>query len=236
MQLDRRLFDGKVISSRVYPEFFPMQSTDEVVNLGCGVGPQAVVYKGNYKRMVGVDLNADRLEQSKVLLQEHSVTGYETLAAPVENTGLPGESFDHALAIDIIEHLPNPRGILQEAKRLLKKDGTLLLSVPAMHDHYVHTIKRIGALLGRRIKELPKGDLDAHNAEMSVRQWEDLVREQDMKIVSTRATTLWPPLHLYGVPRFWFTNPLIHAIDGFLCRLPVLKRFGQAYLMTIQKK
>lgn len=235
MQLDRRLFDGKITSSVVYPEFFPIKPTERVVNLGCGVGPQAVVYRGSYEKMIGVDLNADRLSQSKVLLAEKGVTNYEAVHAPVESTGLPGESFDKALAIDIIEHLPNPTGILREAKRLLKPGGTLLLSVPAMHDHYVHTFKWIGRLMGRKTKELPRGDLDAHNAEMSVRAWRKLVRNEGFEIVKARATTLWPPLHLYGVPRFWFTNTILHGVDRWLCGMPGLKRLGQAYLMILRK-
>lgn len=235
MKLDRRLFDGKLISSRVYPEFFPVTPEEAVVNLGCGVGPQAVVYKGRYKRMVGVDLNRERLESSRILLGEHGVQNYETVCAPVETTGLPDASFDKALAIDIIEHLPEPAGILQETHRLLKPGGELLISVPAMHDHYVHAARFIGRLLGRKTKELPAGHLDAHNSAFTVSGWETLARDAGFEIIRTRASTLWPPLHLYGVPRFWFTNPVIHAIDSFLCTLPVLKRFGQAYLMVLKK-
>ncbi|HRH93097.1 MAG TPA: class I SAM-dependent methyltransferase [Candidatus Peribacteria bacterium] len=235
MQLDRRLFNGKLQSSIVYPEFFPLAGGETVVNLGCGVGPQAVTYTGKFSRMVGVDLNAERLEASKILLAEHGVQNYETLCAPVEKTGLPDASFDKALAIDIIEHLPDPLGILIEAHRLLKPGGELLVSVPAMHDHYVHFAKAIAKLLGRKTKDTPHGHLDAHNSEYSVDGWLRLMAQTPMKVMRTRATTLWPPFHLYGSPRFWFTNPVLHAIDTRLCTLPVLKRFGQAYLVVLRK-
>lgn len=235
MQLDRRLFNGKVQSSVVYPECFDIAPQETVVNLGCGIGPQAVTYKGRFARMVGVDLHTERLEASKVLLAEHNVTGYETLCAPVERTGLPDASFDKALAIDIIEHLPNPLGLLQEAYRLLKPGGEMLVSVPAMHDHYVHAAKALARLLGRKTKETPRGHLDAHNSEHSVSGWMQLIGQTPFVVVRTRASTLWPPLHLYGVPRFWFTNRVIHAIDTRLCTLPVLKRLGQAYLVVLRK-
>ncbi len=235
MQLDRRLFDGKIQSSIVYPEFFPLSPAEEVVNLGAGVGPQAVAYKGRFKRMVGVDLNGERLEASKVLLAEHGVTGYETLCAPVEKTGLPDASFDKALAIDIIEHLPDPLGILIEAHRLLKPGGELLVSVPAMHDHYVHFAKAVAKLLGRKTKDTPHGHLDAHNSEYSVDGWLRLMAQTPLKVVRARASTLWPPFHLYGSPRFWFTNPVIHWLDTRLCTLPGLKRLGQAYLVVLRK-
>lgn len=233
--LDRRLFDGKVISSRVYPEIFPFNKNDEVVNLGCGVGPQAVVYAGTFRRMVGVDMNEDRLEQSKVLLAECGVENYETTCASVEQAGLSSGSFDKALAIDIIEHMPDPKKLLQEARRLLKPGGELLVSVPAMHDHITHALSALGKLFGRKTTHLPEGHPDAHNASHSIGGWETLVKQAGFVIIRTRATTLWPPLHLYGVPRFWFTNPLLHAVDRFLCTLPIVKRFGQAYLMVAKK-
>ncbi len=236
MQLDRRLFNGKIISSIVYPSFFPIHPDQRVVNFGCGVGPQAVAYKDCYQEMVGVDLNAERLEMSKILLAECGVKNYRTICVPVEQTGLQDASFEKALAIDIIEHLPNPRALLAEARRVLIANGELLVSVPAMHDHYVHLFRWIGKIFGRKTVELPSGHLDAHNSAHSVSAWEKIAEDEGFSIVRTRASTLFPPLHLYGIPRFWFKSALIRSIDGFCCSLPFLKRFGQAYLMVLRKK
>ncbi len=235
MQLDRRLFNGKIISSVVYPECFPIHPTDDVVNLGCGVAPQAVVYKGSFNCMVGVDTNAERLASSHILLAEHGVTNYSTVAAPVESTGLESGRFDKALAIDIIEHLPHPKLLLDEAKRLLKPGGVMLITVPAMHDLYVHGARRIARMLGKRTSEMPHGHPDAHNSDFSLREWEQILAASGFEIVRTRASTLFPPLHLYGVPRFWFTVQWIHTIDSFFCRLPIIKRFGQAMLFVLRK-
>jgi SAM-dependent methyltransferase len=233
--LDRRLFNGKVQSAVIYPRFFPLALTDRVVNLGCGLGPQAVVYKNSFARMVGVDLHAERLKDSHTLLAEHGVQRYETVCAPVECTGLPDASFDKALAIDIIEHVPDPAAFLREAHRLLKPGAELLISVPAMHDHYVHTFRAIGRLLGRKTHELPHGHWDAHNSNHAVSAWRRIIAATPFVIVRTRATTLWPPLHLYGVPKFWFTNSLVRAIDDLFCGLPLLKQLGQTYLIVVRK-
>jgi hypothetical protein len=43
-----RYLDGKMLSSRVYPEFFSLAATDRVLNAGFGDGPQAVVYRGSF--------------------------------------------------------------------------------------------------------------------------------------------------------------------------------------------
>ena len=90
-------------------------------------------------------------------------------------------------------------------------------------------------MFGRRTHELPHGHPDAHNSDHSLREWERIMAASGFEIVRTRASTLFPPLHLYGVPRFWFTVRWIHSIDAALCRLPFLKRFGQAMLFVLKK-
>ncbi|MCK6552210.1 class I SAM-dependent methyltransferase [Myxococcota bacterium] len=42
----------------------------------------------------------------------------------------PDRSFDRVFALEILEHVPEPLRLLQEAARVLKDDGRLILSVP----------------------------------------------------------------------------------------------------------
>ena len=46
---------GKLLSGIIYPEFFPINESETVLNVGCGDGVQAVTYKGKFKKMVGID-------------------------------------------------------------------------------------------------------------------------------------------------------------------------------------
>ena len=131
---------GKMASGRVYPEFFPLNPTDRVVNLGCGAGPQVIVYQGQFKEMVGIDVNSERLANALGHASRYGITNFSTLHANVEEIPLPDESFDTALAIDVIEHVERPDRFCQEARRLLKPGGKLLITFPAMHDKYTHAL------------------------------------------------------------------------------------------------
>lgn len=44
--------------------------------------------------------------------------------------GLSGESFDHLLFADVIEHLKNPWKVVRTGVQFLKPDGTIIISVP----------------------------------------------------------------------------------------------------------
>ena len=77
------------------------------------------------------------------------------------------ESVDYAIAGEIIEHLNNPFGFLMEARRILKKDGKLILTTPnskmliyktwehPQHKYVwdIHTLSRLIKSAGFKIKE-----------------------------------------------------------------------------------
>jgi SAM-dependent methyltransferase len=42
----------------------------------------------------------------------------------------PDESYDAVMCIEVLEHIPQPEKAIQEFSRLLKKNGTLILTVP----------------------------------------------------------------------------------------------------------
>ena len=45
----------------------------------------------------------------------------------------PGDTFDHALLLDVLEHIPDPERCLAEILRVLKPGGALTIQVPFMY-------------------------------------------------------------------------------------------------------
>lgn len=222
---------GKLLSARVYPETLPLDPTWRVVNLGSGEGPQAIIYAGQYRQMLGVDINPARLEKSQQAMHHYNVEHYHTVCANVEQVPLPSGSFDAAIAIDIIEHVENPRGLCREVYRLLKPGGRFLVTFPTQHDRFRERVSAVAQALGRRPRRetVTAGwNPDAHNQAYPLDDWLALVSECGFTLSHARATTLFPPLHQYGLPRFWFSIDAIHAVDRWLCQQPGLKRYGQA--------
>ncbi len=62
--------------------------------------------------------------------------GYDVYCDVQEPFPFQDGEFDHALAINLIEHIYQHRNVFNEAYRVLKKDGSLVIEVPFMY--YVH--------------------------------------------------------------------------------------------------
>jgi ubiquinone/menaquinone biosynthesis C-methylase UbiE len=222
---------GKLLSSRFYPEMFPLSAEDRVINLGCGEGPQAVVYAGRFAQMVGIDLNESRLQRSEEVMSAYGVRNFIPLCASVQEVPLESGGFDKAIAIGIMPCVPDPGKLCLEVNRLLKKDGELLISFPGvMYFRFRSLASKVARYVLQRKRPQARSNgwnPDALNQRHSVNEWLAIVEGSGFKLRKSRASTLFPPLHLYGVPRFWYRNNLVHKVDSFFCRMPLLKNFGQ---------
>src|SRR5580692_451889 len=104
-----------------------------IVDIGCGDGAAtalaAQVNPGH--RVVGLDWSADALRHARS-------RGLTLVRAEVEPAGLPVASgrADVVVMSELIEHLVDPDSALEEARRVLRPGGTLLLSTPNLAAWY----------------------------------------------------------------------------------------------------
>ena len=77
--------------------------------------------------VTGVDINKKMLDyaQKKGRIEKGVVWNLDDKGIPLKN-----EHFDFVILSDVLEHLEDPRKILNEAVRLLKKQGFLIITVP----------------------------------------------------------------------------------------------------------
>ena len=67
--------------------------------------------------------------------------GYKVRKDTVKDAAFPEESFQLITAVDVLEHIPEPREWLQECKRILKKGGVLLLVTPDCASLTAHVLR-----------------------------------------------------------------------------------------------
>lgn len=98
------------------------------VDLGCGTGLAARHLAALGYEVVGVDLSAAMLLRAE---RRGRLARDRCLRADAANTGLPDAAFDVALVSNVLQLHPAPREALDEAARLVRPGGTLILAWPA---------------------------------------------------------------------------------------------------------
>jgi len=96
----------------------------KILDLGCGDGNVTRLYavKGD---MVGVDVSGKALTQTKK-------RGIKTVQHDLNILPYPFQqgSFDVIVLTDVLEHLIDPLATLRECKRILRKNGRIIVTVP----------------------------------------------------------------------------------------------------------
>jgi ubiquinone/menaquinone biosynthesis C-methylase UbiE len=93
-----------------------------VLDVGCGFGAYGLIVQNCGARMsVGIDINREYIKKSHLSL---------SILADAHALPFRDSCFDIVLMVEILEHLSHEMKALREAKRVLKKGGLLLLTVP----------------------------------------------------------------------------------------------------------
>ena len=148
------------------------------------------------------------VEYSQELVEANSDTRVIVVRGDVNYLPVPSDSFDIAIATAIIEHLPHPRGMLEEAKRVLRQDGLLILTSP--HPFWERVARMVGHLAE-----------DRHCKLMTLKELVSLFGEIGYEVLEQKKFMLSPigmPLEtlVEGVVRscglsFLFANQLVIA-------------------------
>jgi predicted TPR repeat methyltransferase len=121
-----------------------------VLDLGFGTGRFAERIRPACRYLAGLELDPGAAAEGARFFDD-AVTGdvSEGISAPWK------EPFDVIVAGDVLEHLPRPGDVLPTLKRLLKSDGTLLVSLPNVANVTVRA-----SLLAGRFPYADRGILD----------------------------------------------------------------------------
>jgi ubiquinone/menaquinone biosynthesis C-methylase UbiE len=114
-----------------------INSDSVVLDVGCGGGKtiNRLARRANQSKLYGLDQSADMVEYSrhvnKKLISQNRL---EIVHSSVEKTGFKDEFFDLVTAIETYYFWPNLAEAFREIKRILKKEGYLLIISEMIQD------------------------------------------------------------------------------------------------------
>ncbi len=99
-----------------------------VLEVGVGTGLALPLY-GRDRLVTGIDLSAEMLARARRRVAADGLAQVEALhELDAEDTGLPAQRFDIAVAMFVASVVPNPRRLMAEMQRLVRPGGHLLFA------------------------------------------------------------------------------------------------------------
>jgi len=188
------------------------------VDIGCGDGTATAVAARCCRDTPGADVTLIGIDWSSAALEQARRRGVLVARASIDRCGLPlaPGSVDVVVMSEVIEHLVDTDGALEEARRVLVPGGSLLLSTPNLAAWYNRVLLALGfqplftEVSLRGIYGRPGRQVAGHLRIFTRRALTELVRAAGF--VEVRVTGA--PYH--DVPR------LFRPLDRLLCRTPSL--------------
>ncbi len=143
----------------------------KIADLGCGKGELSIMLKKN-NAVCSVDIHK-HVEDINYLIANLN-----------KRFPLEDNSIDLCLSLELIEHLENPRHFLRECKRILKKEGEIIITTPEL----THPKARLKFLLKGVVYGFDKKDynLSGHITPIFDYDFIRIAKELNLKIIFMR--------------------------------------------------
>lgn len=131
-EADQEWIVGKSVIQAVNQKLIQEHNLGEVVEFGCGTGVFTKPLAQNAKHIIATDLSDAMIEIARTRLE-----GFKNITvekANCKNTSFPSGRFDTVFMANLIHVIENPQKALQESWRILRNDGTLLITCGTSYD------------------------------------------------------------------------------------------------------
>lgn len=163
-----------------------IKKTNEVLDIGCGVGQEAIKCAKLARFVTGFDINSNNIETAKSLAKENNLKNVKFFVHNAEiKLPFTNKAFDKILIFDVIEHLKNREELIKEVKRVLRKNGKIFLLTDNPQTSWKNFQKSAGIFY--------YADSD-HKYEYPKEEIIKLLKDNGFKIMSVKPDTYDTPL------------------------------------------
>jgi ABC-2 type transport system ATP-binding protein len=123
---------GKELRDEIIQELNRLPELGELAELGCGTGTFTETIVSKTKSMFATDLSDSLLAVARSRIGDHPKVTIQK-----ENcmaTSFPSEAIDSVFMANLIHVVENPRTLLEECNRILRKGGTIIIVTFTDHE------------------------------------------------------------------------------------------------------
>lgn len=104
-------------------EFSRFRKNNRLLDIGCGAGNLLAAARKNGWDAQGLDVSPSAVKHVRGL-------GFEVYEGELQDAAFPSQNFDVVTAAELLEHLVDPRPLLQEVARILRPGGLFWTTTP----------------------------------------------------------------------------------------------------------
>ena len=198
---------------------------ERILDVGCGTGFYAKAILDAGAAVTATELSERYLEQAERYVGDGAAFAIEDAQA----LSFPDESFDKVLMTEVVEHVPDPREAVREARRVLRPDGLLVVTTPS----------RLSPLnLAYGLKRRVRGyGFNEHLHEFTVSGFRELVAsELELERLEFANFLLPYPLDGLAVRLSPAGVSRLAAAERALTRAPLLRTLGWTMIARARKR
>jgi len=109
--------------AEITAEFAPYRQTNRLIDIGCGAGDLLEAARNHGWNPQGLDVSSPAAKHVREL-------GFEVFEGELDAAEFPTAHFDVVTAAELLEHVFNPRALVDEVARILRPGGLFWLTTP----------------------------------------------------------------------------------------------------------
>ena len=119
--------------SRTWPSIFGIRSGTKILDVGCGRGNLGSYLQTTYgSEVTGLEIIKDNFHVASTVLHEAHLGDIESM-----DMSVLGSRFDYVIFSDSLEHMLEPKAVLERIRDLMAENGHLLISMPNIRNFRV---------------------------------------------------------------------------------------------------
>ncbi len=183
-------------------EFKYLPKGSSVLEIGCGGGIESLRLSELGMKIYVSDISVGMVKKAKSLLTNSSQdNSINFLVCDAEELPFGDNSVDSILIVASLHHLPNPDIFFQEARRVLKPDGLMVVGFEPNRWPY-YTVYPFMRFIGKFIKKTSKREDDVSIGDIETEGF--LKKDFEMFISSHEFVKI-------RVQRIWYINGFVHT-------------------------
>jgi SAM-dependent methyltransferase len=185
-----------------YEFALPFCDRKDVLDAACGAGYGSSLLGTRARRVVGVDVSDDAVSYARA---RYAAENVEFTTADVTALPFADAAFDVVVSFETVEHVRDPKALLREVTRVLRSDGTFVVSTPHVAETNLapenpfHALELSRADFEALLRER-FGDVDLHGQRRLQTARHRLLRRLDVLGLRRRVPALRRAARLTGTP------------------------------------